>query len=192
MFFVLGLREGRCVIVSPGFKPITLFLFFNIKLGASKRRSILVLNLIFRLLLVVQEMRCSVNKPQAISRVLRVKEDLPLPPGCKTTLRETYLSLLNNMEAKHQPQEPFYELLELATHPSYQRKGIGSQLVNYGLERAERDGKKVYLSAAPKGVPVYTKLGFGEVGRLEFPLGEWGGDGVHVHVAMVKEPGVRK
>ncbi|KAF8849122.1 acyl-CoA N-acyltransferase [Acephala macrosclerotiorum] len=129
---------------------------------------------------------------KAISRVLRVKETLPLPPGCNTNLRETYLSLLNDMEAKHQPKEPFYELLELATHPSYQRRGIGSQLVNYGLEKAERDGKKVYLSAAPKGVPVYAKLGFGEVGRLEFALGKWGGEGVHVHVAMIKEFGSGK
>lgn len=39
----------------------------------------------------------------------------------------------------------------------------------------------MYLSAAPKGVPVYTKLGFGEVGRLEFPLTGWGGEGVHLH-----------
>ncbi|CZR63312.1 uncharacterized protein PAC_13209 [Phialocephala subalpina] len=127
---------------------------------------------------------------EAISKILRVKEDLPLPEGCNTTLRKTYLKLLNDMEAKHQPEGSFYELLELATSPKYQRRGIGSQLVNYGLEKAVRDGKKVYLSAAPKGVPIYTKLGFGEVGRLEFPLTGWGGEGVHVHVAMIQEPSV--
>lgn len=33
------------------------------------------------------------------------------------------------------------------------------------------------------GVPVYRKLGFEEVGRLEIPLGEFGGEEgvVHVH-----------
>lgn len=40
---------------------------------------------------------------------------------------------------------------------------------------------KVFLSAAPMGVPVYRKAGFREVGRLEFGLEEFGGEGVHVH-----------
>jgi hypothetical protein len=40
-----------------------------------------------------------------------------------------------------------------------------------------------YLSGSPMGVPVYQKLGFQEVGRLEIPLKEYGGkeDQVHVH-----------
>lgn len=32
------------------------------------------------------------------------------------------------------------------------------------------------------GVPVYRKLGFEEVGRLEIPLGEFGGREGEVHV----------
>jgi hypothetical protein len=31
------------------------------------------------------------------------------------------------------------------------------------------------------GVPVYKKLGFRQVGSLEFGLREYGGQGVHVH-----------
>lgn len=86
------------------------------------------------------------------------------------------------MENKHRPKDkPFHELLDLATHPSYQRRGIGSSLVSYGIQKAEKEVVRVYLSAAPMGVPVYKKLGFKEVGRLKFPLEEWGGEGVHIH-----------
>ncbi len=33
----------------------------------------------------------------------------------------------------------------------------------------------IYLSGSPMGAPVYRKLGFKEIGRLEVPLGEFGG-----------------
>ena len=35
------------------------------------------------------------------------------------------------------------------------------------------------------GVPVYKKLGFEEVGRLEMDLKEFGGHGTHVHGEFV-------
>jgi hypothetical protein len=53
--------------------------------------------------------------------------------------------------------------------------------VKYGLEKADRDGVKCYLSGSPMGVPVYKKLGFEEVGRLEVDLTQFGGEGTHVH-----------
>ncbi|KUJ07053.1 acyl-CoA N-acyltransferase [Mollisia scopiformis] len=120
--------------------------------------------------------------------ITRAKDAVRLPEGCNTALRRSFLATLYKMEAENQPQSPFYELLELATSPKFQRRGIGSQLINYGLEKAKQDKVKVYLSAAPGGVPVYRKLGLEEVGRLEVNLEGFGAEGVHVHVAMVKEP----
>jgi predicted N-acetyltransferase YhbS len=72
-------------------------------------------------------------------------------------------------------------LCELNTSPKFQRRGLGSQLVKYGLEKADRDEVMVYLSGSPMGVPVYRKLGFEEVGRLELDLSDFGGEGSHVH-----------
>lgn len=72
--------------------------------------------------------------------------------------------------------------------PDYQRRGIGSQLVKWGLEKADRDGVPCCLTATPMGVHVYTKLGFEEVGRVEIPLEPFGGEGTHVHVAMIRRP----
>jgi predicted N-acetyltransferase YhbS len=72
-------------------------------------------------------------------------------------------------------------LCELNTSPKFQRRGLGSQLVKYGLEKADGDEVMVYLSGSPMGVPVYRKLGFEEVGRLELDLSDFGGEGSHVH-----------
>ncbi|KAG4437108.1 hypothetical protein IFR05_007406 [Cadophora sp. M221] len=81
---------------------------------------------------------------------------------------------------------------KLATLATHQRRGIGAQLVKYGLEKADREGMVCYLSAAPMGVAVYRKLGFEEVGRMEIPLKEFGGSGTHAHVAMVRKPKMDK
>lgn len=59
--------------------------------------------------------------------------------------------------------------------------------MNIGLRKADAEGVEVFLSASPMGVPVYEKLGFKEVGRLEIALGAFedgdlGEKGVvHVH-----------
>lgn len=50
-----------------------------------------------------------------------------------------------------------------------------------GLEKADREGSSCFLSGSPMGVPVYGKLGFEDVGRLELSLEEFGGEGSHVH-----------
>ena len=67
------------------------------------------------------------------------------------------------------------------TSPVYQRRGIGSQLINLGIEKADKDILLWFLTASPMGVPVYAKFGFREVGRLEMGLEEFGGEGTHVH-----------
>jgi hypothetical protein len=54
-------------------------------------------------------------------------------------------------------------------------------LVKYGLDKADQEGKVVYLSASPMGKPVYAKQGFEEVGRMEVDLTQFGGEGSHVH-----------
>lgn len=91
------------------------------------------------------------------------------------------------MEETHRPEGLYYELCELRTSPRFQRRGLGSQLVNFGLEKADHDGLPCYLSGSPMGVPVYTKLGFEEVGRLQVDLKEYGGEGEHVHGEFLLE-----
>jgi len=120
--------------------------------------------------------------------LLSAKLSFRLCKICKRNigLRVRILNCLNvcYIPLSSPPLEAF-EILTLqavVTATSYQRRGIGSRLVNVGLEKADKEGVEVYLSGSPMGVPVYKKLGFEEVGRIEIPLQEYGGKEGEVHV----------
>lgn len=58
-------------------------------------------------------------------------------------------------------------LNSLAVDPTYQRRGIGRQLVEWGLQQARREQVPVGLEASLKGVGLYQRLGFRRVNRME-------------------------
>lgn len=54
-----------------------------------------------------------------------------------------------------------HALLDLCfTSPKYQRQGIASMLVQYGIDRADKEGWTSFTEASPRGRPVYARLGF--------------------------------
>ena len=55
----------------------------------------------------------------------------------------------------------------VATDPSYQGKGAGTQLMQWGLNQADEQGVEAYLEASPDAVPLYERLGFREAGRTD-------------------------
>ncbi|TLS26554.1 hypothetical protein PpBr36_04073 [Pyricularia pennisetigena] len=61
-----------------------------------------------------------------------------------------------------------YELSILAVHPKHGRKGIGRNLVQWGLDRARGEKKDAYLIATPMGRPLYERLGFVDIGEVSF------------------------
>ncbi|KAH6662174.1 hypothetical protein B0J14DRAFT_662903 [Halenospora varia] len=67
----------------------------------------------------------------------------------------------------------------LMTHPSYQRRGIGTAMLGVGHEKADREGVPCFLIASPVGRPLYETQGWkGVEGTLELDLREWvEGDG---------------
>jgi N-acetylglutamate synthase-like GNAT family acetyltransferase len=48
----------------------------------------------------------------------------------------------------------------MATHPNYQRKGIGRLLVQWGVDVAEQLGLPIYLEATSKGCGLFESAGF--------------------------------
>ncbi|KAF2231435.1 acyl-CoA N-acyltransferase [Viridothelium virens] len=60
----------------------------------------------------------------------------------------------------------------LGVSPKYRRRGIGSLLLNWGLEKAREEGVPAVLEATPAGVALYEKTGFKpvlEVGPEDTP-----------------------
>lgn len=48
----------------------------------------------------------------------------------------------------------------LFTHPDYRRAGVGSLIINWGLEQADRLGLECFVEATKEGKPCYERFGF--------------------------------
>lgn len=70
---------------------------------------------------------------------------------------EPYMSLF----FEHPPyRRNRWELLTLAVDPPYQRRGIGQEMVAWGLERAKADGLPAVVIGAKGTEPLYQRCGF--------------------------------
>lgn len=69
-----------------------------------------------------------------------------------------------NKDGYHKPDE-YWGILDLRVDPKYQRRGIARSLLQWGLERAGKEGLPVHLSATPAGASLYHSLGFRSVGK---------------------------
>jgi GNAT superfamily N-acetyltransferase len=82
---------------------------------------------------------------------------------------EAFFDLLEACE-KYRPDSPYWELEMLAIDPACQRKGLGSQLLDYGLAICDRDGSPVYLeSSNPANLTFYCRHGFELLAEVELP-----------------------
>ena len=70
---------------------------------------------------------------------------------------------------RHVPSPHFY-LSAIGVDPARQGQGIGTALMQPGLERADRDGVPAYLeTAVARNVLLYERLGFDVVEEMELP-----------------------
>lgn len=58
----------------------------------------------------------------------------------------------------------------LLCHPSFQRRGAGRALTEWGIDEARRRGLNTTVFASPMGFELYRKLGFREIGRFKVQL----------------------
>ena len=74
--------------------------------------------------------------------------------------------------AEHVPSEPVWYLEIIGVDPAVQGRGIGTALIQHGMERAQADGLPAFLETSVEGnVAYYERLGFRVVEEGDAPLG---------------------
>lgn len=59
-----------------------------------------------------------------------------------------------------------WELYFLGVDPAFGRRGLGSDLIKWGQQRAAEDGVPLLLWASQQGEPLYLRMGFKEIAKL--------------------------
>ena len=80
----------------------------------------------------------------------------------------------------------------LAVHPKYQRRGLGSQMLEPILALANKEGRKVYIEASKKGVGLFRRYGWVNVDTLLLDTRPYGGKTIEETEFMIRDPGIGK
>jgi GNAT superfamily N-acetyltransferase len=75
----------------------------------------------------------------------------------------------------------------LCVHPDFQRRGVGKELVRWGLRQAADLGLTVHLEASPEGIPLYRSLGFKIVETVIVKADQWDGGFERRYIVMLRE-----
>ena len=76
----------------------------------------------------------------------------------------------------------------LVTDTQQRRRGAGSLLLQWGIQRSEDTGLPVYVQASEQGRRLYHHHGFEDVDTVEFRLVEYGLEGVESMTEMLRGP----
>ncbi|MCJ1380051.1 hypothetical protein MMC17_003154 [Xylographa soralifera] len=119
-------------------------------------------------------------------RVAPAFEDAPIE---NQKARELFKRLINTLTGEKSEEligsdrnTHYWYLDILATLPEFQQRGLGSMLVQWGIEQARADAnarpgriKGVWTIATPMGLRTYLKAGMREIGSEIFDYGKGGG-----------------
>lgn len=97
------------------------------------------------------------------------KGEFDFPPGLPTFVQQDTDKWLRKWTARRR----HILCKALFTDPPFQRRGMGSALVQYGNQLANQAGLPIFLQGSPYGYPIYSKYGFETVQYLDVDLREW-------------------
>jgi ribosomal protein S18 acetylase RimI-like enzyme len=108
--------------------------------------------------------------------------DPPVDPPAADLLER--FEIIGPLMAEHAPEEPHWYLQLLATHPDWQRQGLGAALMREMFERADREGLLCHLETETvDNVAYYRRHGFDVRAEFDVPTGShphrfssWNGD----------------
>lgn len=95
--------------------------------------------------------------------------DFDFPPGLPVYVQQDTDKWLNHWTRSRRHMT----CKALFTEPSFQRRGMGNALVQYGNRLADEAGLPIFLQGSPYGYPIYQKHGFETVQYLDVDLRKW-------------------
>lgn len=110
--------------------------------------------------------------------------DLIWAEGANLGLIDTFMGEMRRREAKWMEGKRYCLMQSLCVLPKYQGKGLGTRMLQWGLEIADREGVECWIDASPMGLGLYKKLGWKEVGEIKVDLRDWGGKKGHVETVV--------
>ncbi|TVY42569.1 hypothetical protein LSUB1_G001215 [Lachnellula subtilissima] len=119
-------------------------------------------------------------------------EGWPWPKGMNVELHNfIFTSRDAGRERWQEKGKPCWILMHLVTRASQRGKGAASLLIQWGVDRARKDGVLAYLEAGALAIPLYAKHGFRQVGDLvRMDLRGYGVNADFVAARMGLFPGV--
>ncbi|KAJ0413595.1 acyl-CoA N-acyltransferase [Aspergillus carlsbadensis] len=93
--------------------------------------------------------------------------------GDDLALASFYFPHLKEHRERNMAGRTCWYLAGLVCHEAHQGRGAGGMLMRYGIGKADAMQADIYLEASPPGVPMYTKFGFREIGRVVVLDGEF-------------------
>ncbi|KAJ5729521.1 uncharacterized protein N7483_004029 [Penicillium malachiteum] len=76
----------------------------------------------------------------------------------------------------------------LATLPSCQGRGVGTALLLWGTELADKLQARIYLESTPEGYPLYLKYGWKKIDEATLDLDQLNSHGKDTFVLMMRDP----
>ncbi|KAI8936093.1 hypothetical protein NX059_007592 [Plenodomus lindquistii] len=76
----------------------------------------------------------------------------------------------------------------LGTDPAHHRRGAGGMLLQWGVERADRDNLPAFLEASLMARPLYAKFGFTPREEVVWDLTKYGLSGTDMSTVMIRDP----
>lgn len=73
--------------------------------------------------------------------------------------------------------------------PLYHKCGIGSSLIDWGLDQADKEGSACYVESSPAARPLCIKKGFKHIGEMQIELGRYkDGYEQYRHMVLLRPP----
>ena len=124
----------------------------------------------------IRERDKRVAKKNEDSKKNTEKGEFEFPPGLPTYVQED----TDKWQEKWTFGKRHVLCKALFTDPSFQRRGMGNALVEYGNKLADQASLPIFLQGSPFGYPIYAKHEFETVQYLDVDLTKWApGAGSH-------------